>query len=390
MSETEKEGDLADEPEANQLRELLRAKAKDLQDEAIRSGGLVSIDGVEALRRLSNLVEISDAQRPKPSRRLWLLITAFALTLLIASILLFVRPKNTTVEMDLRVDEVSFTLSNRQILNEQFYLSQLGVSGLRRVQIPRASGLDESMLVSGHDFDSGVALSVGAEQQLQGQLSLPELVLPVHTRVLVRKTEARGQYRIALQGEGFDLTANVNGPVRLNLTRGRERQVSFLSPKAVVFEPQSRQVNLDLTFATLPQKVSATPLAIQDLSLVRVEDRRGLEGLPVREISTILSGSIYFEELNGQELRLRSGEAIRLKGSTGEIDVLEFKDDEIIVQFHGNVQGMTAGASEIGRSVMPTWLEWLKARRGFYLLWGTAIYLYGLIAGVMRWLKVAQ
>jgi len=246
------------------------------------------------------------------------------------------------------------------------------------------------MLVSGQDFDSGVALSVGAEQQLQGQLSLPELVLPAHTRVLVRKTEARGQYRIALQGEGFDLTANVNGPVRLNLTRGRERQVSFLSPKAVVFEPQSHQVNLDLTFATLPQKVSTTPLAIQDLSLVRVEDRRGLEGLPVREISTILSGSIYFEELNGQELRLRSGEAIRLKGSTGEIDVLEFKDDEIIVQFHGNVQGMTAGASEIGRSVMPTWLEWLKARRGFYLLWGTAIYLYGLIAGVMRWLKVAQ
>ena len=113
MSETEKEGDLANEPEANQLRELLRAKAKDLQDEAIRSGGLVSIDGVEALRRLSNLVEISDAQRPKPSRRLWLLITAFALTLLIASILLFVRPKNTTVEMDLRVDEVSFALSNR-------------------------------------------------------------------------------------------------------------------------------------------------------------------------------------------------------------------------------------------------------------------------------------
>jgi hypothetical protein len=38
---------------------------------------------------------------------------------------------------------------------------------------------------------------------------------------------------------------------------------------------------------------------------------------------------------------------------------------------------------------MPTWLDWLKARRGLYLLWGTAIYVFGLIAGVLRWLKVS-
>jgi len=120
------------------------------------------------------------------------------------------------------------------------------------------------------------------------------------------------------------------------------------------------------------------------------ENRRGPEGLPVREVSTILSGSIYLEELNGQELKLRSGEAIRFEGSRGEIDVLDFKDDQIVVQFHGSVKGMTAGSSEVGRSLMPTWLEWLKARRGLYLLWGTAIYLYGLVVGAMRWLRAPQ
>jgi len=176
----------------------------------------------------------------------------------------------------------------------------------------------------------------------------------------------------------------------VNLAGGSEHQLSFLSPKPVIFEPQWQQVNLDLTFLALPQKISPMPLAIQDLSLLRIEDRRGLEGLPVRRVSTILSGTIYFEELIGQELKLRSGEAIRFEGSEGQIEMLELKNDHIAFQFHGRVRGLTTGSSGIGRSLMPTWLEWLKARRGLYLLWGTAIYLFGLIAGVLRWLKVPQ
>jgi hypothetical protein len=334
-------------------------------------------------------VEISEGQRRKPPRARWPLILAFAFTLAIASILLFLRPKSTTVEMDLRVKEVSFVLSSRQVLSEQLRLSALGVSGLRRIQMPHARGLDESALVSGRDFDSSASFAVGREQQLEGQLSLPELILLAQTRVSLTKTEAPGQYRVALQGQGLDLSANVNGPVRLGLAGGAERQLSFLSPKAIVFEPQAQQINLDLTFVALPQKISPAPLDVQQLSLTRVENRRGPDGLPVRELSTVLSGSIYFEELNGEEHKLRSGEAIRLKASRGQFDVLELRDEQILVRFHGEVEGMAAGASEVGRSLMPTWLEWLKARRGLYLLWGTAIYLFGLIGGVMRWIKAA-
>lgn len=390
MSEKGQESHRVDESEAHQLDKLLRAQAKALQDETVRSGGQVPAERLDALRRLSSLVEICDAARPRPSRSRWPLIAAFACTLLIASILLFARPKSTRVEMDLHVDEMSFVLANRQVLSEPLRLSALGISGLRRIHLPRARGTDESTLVSGRDFESGVALAAGAERQVRGAVSLPELILPAQTRVLLKKTEDPGQYRVALQGAGLDLSANVNGPVKVNLTSGVERQFSFLSPKALVFEPQSQRVNLNLTFPALPQKISPAPLAVQELSLLRIEDRRGPEGLPVREVSTILSGTVYFEELNGQELKLRSGEAIRLRNSQGEIDVLEFRDDQIALQFRGTVQGMTAGSSEVDRKLMPTWLEWLKARRGFYLLWGTAIYLYGLVAGVMRWLKVAQ
>ena len=141
---------------------------------------------------------------------------------------------------------------------------------------------------------------------------------------------------------------------------------------------------------SLPQELSPIPLSIQDLSLLRIDDRRGPDGLPVRRVSTILSGTIYFEELNGQQLKLRPGEVIQLEGSTGEIASLVLKDNNIAIQFQGRVRGFTAGPSESRHSLMPTWLEWLKARQGSTLLWGTAIYLFGLVASVLRWLRGPQ
>jgi hypothetical protein len=375
--------------ERNLLRELLHARAKALQDEAVRTSGSIPAEQLEDLQRLSSLVEISDAAQPPPARSHWPLITVFASTLLIASILLFTGPRSTEIELDLEVSQMGFVLPARQALSQYMRLSTLEVSGLSRIQIPRASGSDSMTLVSGRDFDSSVALSTAAGDKLPGQISLPALILPAQTRVSLEKTDVAEQYRLSLQGKGLDLKADVDGAMQVRLTGGSERQLSFLSPKPVIFEPQP-QVDLDLTPLALPQKLSPIPLSVQDLSLLRIEDRRGLDRLPVRRVSTILSGTVYFEELNGQQLKLRPGEVIQLDGSTGEIDSLELKDNNIALQFHGRVRGISAGSSEVRRSLMPTWLEWLKARQGLTLLWGTAIYLFGLVAGVLRWLRGSQ
>jgi hypothetical protein len=379
-----------EEAAPDQLRQLLQAKAKALHDEALRSHGAVHGEQLKALQRLSGLVAICDASQPVRSRSHWPLIALFASTLFIVSILLFARRQSTEIEMDLQVDQLGFSLANRQVLSEQLSLSALGVSGLSKIQFPRARDTEATTLASGRDFDSSVDLAVAVDHQLRGEVSLPELILPAQTRVSLEKSGAPSQYRLTLQGAALDLRANVNGPVQVNLTGGSQRQLSFLSPKAVIFEPQAQQVNLDLTFLTLPQKISPLPLAIHDLSLLRIDDRRGPEGLPVRRVSTILSGTIYFEELDGREYKIRPGEAIQLEGSQGEIGSLELKDDHIVLQFRGRVKNIRTGPSKVGRSLMPTWLEWLKARRGLALLWGTAIYLFGLVVGALRWLRAPQ
>jgi len=105
----------------------------------------------------------------------------------------------------------------------------------------------------------------------------------------------------------------------------------------------------------------------------------------VRRISTVLSGILYFQSLAGKEYHLRHGQEIRFKSCEGEIRTLELKDDRIALAFHGRVKGMTTGSDENRISLMPTYLEWLSARHALSLLWGTTLYIFGLILTVMRW-----
>jgi hypothetical protein len=369
-------------PAKTRLRELLQVKAKVAQDKALRCGGAVELEELESLERLSSLVAICDRAQPPPNRKYWPIVTLFATTLLIASILLFTGPHSTEIEMDLHVDQLSFAFSQPQALNEPLRLSTLGVTGISQVEIPRAENTDARTLLTGRDFDSNIALTALPT----GDLTLPELVFPERSKVVVERSDVPLQYRLTLPTANINLHADVNGAVRFDSIATLEHSLRFLTPKSVAFKPQAQQVVVDLTFLRVPQKILPTTLAVQDLSLLRIDDRRGIEGLPARRVSTIASGTLYFEDLNGRKFNLRPGEMIELDGFRGEIESLQFKED-ITVQCRGHVRGIISGPADIRRSLMPTWLEWLKARQGLSLLWGSAIYLFGLAAGVLRWLK---
>ena len=126
------------------------------------------------------------------------------------------------------------------------------------------------------------------------------------------------------------------------------------------------------------------------LSLFNVDEHTGSDNTIVRHLSTILSGTLYFESLGGKEKKLRPGQEIRFESSKGIIRTLDLKDDHIAFAFHGSVKGMTTGGDNNSVSLMPTYLEWLSARHGLSLLWGTTLYLFGIILGVMRWWRASS
>ena len=116
----------------------------------------------------------------------------------------------------------------------------------------------------------------------------------------------------------------------------------------------------------------------------RIDQNFDTETPVVRAVSTILDGAIYYESLGSKKQVLSRGEHIRFKNSEGKLSKLELLDGHISLTFIGNVSGMTTGDDKKRASLMPSLLEWLKARISIPLLLGALLVTFVLIFGVRR------
>lgn len=373
-----------DENSESGLPELLKRRVAAVKQEVLRSGDDVSPEQVESLSRLAKLAEIDRATSP-PIKTRWPIAAMFASLLAVVSLLFFAHVPETDIELDLQVSEVSFTLPTNQVIAGTVILPSLGISGLRDVQIPPSrSGHAQSW--GGPDSQEfAIRLSPQSLSRSAGTITLAPFLVPADTRVTIRRMTLPLGYRLSLQGKEFALRVDVNGLVRIERSNAPAIQFDFIAPQAISLKPASTGLSFDFPISEPSQIVFSSQLPVQELSLAKIEQFLSSDHSLVRQISTILSGVIYFQALNDREYKLRAGEVIAFESSPGEIRTLQLHGDHIALGFHGRVRGMTTGTGSGRRSLMPTWLEWLKAQHGLSLLWGSAAYLFTVAAGVIRW-----
>jgi len=371
----------------DRLRNLLNQKAKAASDAVLDSDGCISSSTVGALRRLAQLAEICDrAAPPRPPKR-WPVALTLGVTLAMVSILLFARVSETEIELDLMLTEVCFTLPTQQGLILPTRLSSLGVTGIQHLELPRFRDQHARAMSGSDGEDFAIRLSVVTNPHPEGTITLAGLAPPAGSKVRVRHTNVTNEYRVSLNHVNLPLQAGLTGSVRIGLA-GSQANVRYIaSPASVRMQPRSDQVDLDLHFAGAPTRAFPPLLTVSELSLFRVDELTEGGRTLVRRVSTLLSGTLYFESLGGREFRLRPGEGLQFERCEGEIRALLLQEDHVTMRFHGQVQGMSIGSGIHRRSLMPTYLDWLRASHGLSLLWGSTLYLFGLAVAAMRWLR---
>ena len=106
-------------------------------------------------------------------------------------------------------------------------------------------------------------------------------------------------------------------------------------------------------------------------------------------MSAILSGSLFFEELNGQEYKLRPAEGLRIElGKKGTLRTASLQPGKIALRYNGLVHGLWTSAGVEERSLMPNWFEYLRARQPVWLLLGTITAALGLAQSLLKWMKL--
>jgi hypothetical protein len=361
------------------LRERFDRELSDLTARAAQPDLGLEPERLAALNRLAQLIAVRDSMRAK--RRNWLSALVLLGTLAIVSLLLFATVSETDIELELAVTEVAFDLSKEQVLTEPLQLAALGVSGLRAWRLPPGGAPAEPHKQVQH----AILLSAASDGPLRGSVSLAPWRTPAGKRLALQRSSRANGYRLSIDGGGLVLQAAVNGPVTLGPSGAAAQTRVFASPQPVVLEGGSQALDLDLEFGSLPQRPLAPQLEVRNLSLARINEFAGADRTLVRRVSTILGGTLHFESLDGKERRVRPGEQLRFEASEGELRTLELTADSIALKFHGRVRGMTIGSDENRRSLMPTYLEWLQARHALSLLWGTSLYIAGLVAAALRW-----
>jgi hypothetical protein len=376
------------------LTRLIAKQREKLIADALESG-MVAKEEFETLDRLSKLAE------ERQARRRWLIpVIAFS-TLVIISFLLWHEEKETEVELDATVTEFGFKLAQRRpILGEQL-LSALGAASLAGIEVDL-----------GEQFFAREGETCQLNMELEGKprngdaITLQRIVAQkgwqVHlgrTRQDIGVTLARPSLAVPTSdsAEDFTVTTSLRGRTMVEAICGsvaKRWEFGNPTPSAVVIHLGAKS-NLRLTplKGQRPEFARQIEVANLDLDLAPEDRPHSDEEL---DRPTLFAGTVYLVALNGKQIPIRPSEVLTFGSSHGQIRTISLSSpgtpsaDALQLQAHVEVSNMRMGVEPYQRSLMPKWLELAAAQNGLILLWGTAIYVFGIVYSILRWFKVTS
>jgi hypothetical protein len=380
--------------------QIVERRANQLLERAV-AGEPVSEEEFAALKRLAGLASLA-ADARSTQRRTWPVAAVALVTLALVSLLLYSRVPSTEIELDAKLSEVSFTLTSRQAVLATQNLVAVGASGLEHVALPYIRDGAPTVLdaMSGELCNAEIALT--GDVARRGVVSLNALAVPGGTKVsLTRQADDRvallltppASQRLSI---GVSIRGHVHTVARCPSGTVNGEQ-NYASPQLIELTGAS-STPISLQFTVVPGATLAfsSQMGVSDISMLQVDELIEGTGPLARQVSSLASGSLYLESLNGKEITLRPNEELRFSRSSGEIRKLSLSPNggsdagTLALEAHASVKGMTIGRPPNVRSLMPTYLEWLSARRGLALLWGSTLYVSGVLASLLRWLRISR
>jgi hypothetical protein len=370
-------------PGPEDLRRLVQTRSAAIAESALRSG-CVSPDEIQELDRLSRLLELQRKAASGATIRFSHVAALLGGTLVAVSVLLFARVRETAVELEVEATHVGFELAGKQVLLERVALERLGASGLTRIELPDLGPGQVDFQIGGDEGDQVIGIAAVSDGARRGSVDVTQIVPAAGTHVMLGRTDVPSEYRLSLVNPHVDLNVGVHGPV--SVSAAGPDPVDFVNPRAIRLEAASGVVDLDMTFRDIAHSGVIPQIPVTKLNFARVADHSDDVSM-ARRLSTIASGTLYFDSLNGQQRTLRAGEALRFREARGEIRGLRLGAGHLTLNFQGRVRGMETGSVDSPQNLMPTWLDWLRAQHGLSLLWGSTFYLVGLALTIMRWFR---
>lgn len=361
------------------LGKLARRQREKLVKQATASG-VISKEDFDALDRLEKL-----AGGGRSWSQWWVPACAFLLPLAVVTFLILAEQRETQIDLDAKVSAFSASWQDKQPLFDGSLLKAFNASGLE--------GIDN---LSAGDGDCSVDLKPGLKPRSEDAINLQLLEVPKGWRVHLEHLESAIEVTLskpsasaASEREEIPVTISVSGAATSETRCGgvrnlREFKPGDLSSLNLRLGPRT---NLSLTPVDNHPLGFARHVAVEQVTLL-AEDVFFGDAPRDRPLSSVLSGALYWNALDGKQMTLRPSEALSFGESKGTLRSVTLVPGGIQLELSATVKGMKTGDDPNSRSLMPTYLQWIAARQELWLWWGSAVSVFAVVMSVLRWLKI--
>ena len=361
------------------LSKLIRRERARILEQAGFSG-TVSKEDFEGLDRLEKL-----AASDRSWRHWWVPACAFLVPLIVVTLLMETERRETQIDLDANVRAFRATLSHQRPVFERSPLKALEAIGLE--------GVDD---IAAGDGDCSAQLRLNEKPGPGDAINLQLLEIPQGWRLYLEHFGDAIEVTMSHPGaqtksvyEEVPTTVSVSGPAHMKITCGGSSDLRVLKAGAIarISLRVGPQTGLTLTPLEGHPLRFARQIAVDQVALVSEEVAFG-DTRENRQLSSVLSGTLYLNSLNGKQVPLRPSEALTFGEFTGTIRDITLSADGLRLQLFATVKGMRTGDAPNQRSLMPTYLQWIGARDDLWLVWGGAVSVFTALLTVLRYLKV--
>jgi hypothetical protein len=364
------------ENDLDKLHKLLRERAVRVAASVLSQGGSVAREDVQSLKNLADLCATCESTLPKPKSNRWLLAILCVLALSCASILLFRSVTSTTVEINVTASSGEFRLAQERLLTGAAPVNSLRLIGVQRLS---QSPCPASVQSSPHDLTI-----VPGGGRNPGAITIQPIDGTKELSVAVLATDSPNRWELAFARVPVVVRATVEGAAKINDEPCLSASAFPRSLEAVLDERASRVI---VEFPNAREQFLPPLLPVDSMSFVRTDF---VETQGQQQASSLLSGTIFFEELSGKESKLRDGEWLEIGvHGAGWVRPPRTSGPNLAWRYRGSVDTLKSGPADSQRDLKPSWLEYARAQHGLELLWGTALSLFGLGGTLLRWWKRA-
>ena len=223
-------------------------------------------------------------------------------------------------------------------------------------------------------------------------------------RATIWKGSAIGDFRLPKKQPGTISVAMLDAPdgtmlllkhlgnhIRLSFKPIRERIEVALNLEGAVEGRNGGKTPATENYSAMPGERLDLDLYLRQNMPMPLVPQLHVSGLELFErdgdrkpISTISSGTLFLESLEGKKYKLRQGQLLEFKNPTGVVLKLAAGSVDWKFRFHGTTSKLALGSTAETRDITPSLLEWIATRHSLELFWAATVALVGLLVGTMK------